>query len=651
MPSPARRLLVAAIALLAVAGEAAAQAAPDRRVALVIGNGKYEAAAALPNPPNDARLIASTLKGLGFELVDDAALIDLDKAKLEAAIRRFGQKLAGSAAGLFYYAGHGIQLRGTNYLIPTGARLEREADVKYELVDANFILDEMGSAGTKLNVMILDACRNNPFGGRGLRSVQSGLAQMQAPSGTIIGYATQPGAVALDGSGRVGPYASALAAAMRMPGMRVLETFNEVGVRVQKQTGGQQQPWLATSPIEGQFFFAPPAAAPTVAAAPAPASDPASRPPALIAVDQEFVTTGNANVRAQPSTDSEKVAALPAGTIVAATGKTKVAGKDWFRVERDGRNLGYVIGDLLESPPTKSAPQLAAAPAASPVTRPAAPAPAVPAVATPPAATPSAAKPAAAPAAMPTLAPLVLPAGRRPSVDDAEALPLDKDKAIAGYRDFLREGAPRAFAISVTGAWGWRSGVGARNAVLEACNRASKARCQLYAVDDRVVIPIFPEAAAYLDEATDFGVAPTAELRVSDFEGATPLTVPGARTIRTGELHAALQRPDRPILVDVLDMEGHRALPSAFWLRKAGSTIGKSAEVQGRFVRAVERLAGGDRARPVAVYCLSAWCWESYNAALLLARQGFTGVMWYRGGTRSWLAAGLPVEATKPTNW
>ncbi|MCC7047710.1 MAG: caspase family protein [Alphaproteobacteria bacterium] len=637
MPSPAPRLLVVAIALLALAGEAAAQGAPERRVALVIGNGKYEAAAVLPNPPNDARLIASTLKGLGFELVDDGPLIDLDKAKLESAIRRFGQKLAGSATGLFYYAGHGIQLRGTNYLIPTGARLEREADVKYELVDANFILDEMGSAGTKLNVMILDACRNNPFGGRGLRSVQSGLAQMQAPSGTIIGYATQPGAVALDGSGRVGPYASALAAAMRMPGMRVLETFNEVGVRVQKETGGKQQPWLATSPIEGQFSFAPPAAASRVAAAPAPAPEPASRAPALIAVDQEFVTTGNANVRARPATESDKVAALPAGTIVAATGKVQVGGKDWFRVERDGRNLGYVIGDLLEPPPAQPAPRLAAAPA-------------VPAVATPPAT-----RPAAAPAAMPTRAPLgaslVLPAGRRPSVDAAEALPLDSVKAIAGYRDFLREDAPRAFAISVTGAWARRSGPGATKAALEACNRASKVRCQLYAVDDRVVIPIFPEAGEYLDEATDFGVAPTDEPRLSEFEGATPLTVPGARTIRTGELHAALQRADRPILVDVLDMEGHRALPSAFWLRKAGSTIGRSAEAQGRFARTVERLAGGDRARPVVVYCLSAWCWESYNAALLLARQGFTNVLWYRGGARSWLAAGLPVEATKPANW
>jgi PQQ-dependent catabolism-associated CXXCW motif protein len=634
-----RFLMPVALLVLAIAGMAMAprpaSAAPERRVALVIGNGKYESAPVLPNPANDARLIAATLAELGFEIVGGGAMLDLDKAGLEGAIRRFGQRLSGGDVGLFYYAGHGIQLRGSNYLIPVNGKLEREADVKYELVDAAFVLDEMGSAGTRLNMVILDACRNNPFANRGLRSIQSGLAQMQAPRGTVIGYATQPGAVALDGSGNTGPYASALAATMRLPGLRLFETFNEVGVRVQKETGGQQQPWLATSPIEGQFAFVP-AAAPAPAAMPAPPAAPASPSvPKLTAVDQEFVTTGNANVRSQPSTESERVVALPPGTIVAATGKARVAGKDWYRVERDGKPLGFVIGDLLQ--PRSTAAAAPTPPATVPVT--------------PPATAPPTTRPPIARPVAPPLAPLSLPAARRPSIDDVDSLPLDKGKAQAGYRDFLQKDQPRAFALSVTGAWTWRVGPNARRTAVEECNRVSKARCQLYAADDRVVAPILPEAQAFLNEDADFGVAPTSDFRLSDYGAATPASVPGARTIKTGELYEALQRPGRPVLVDVLNMADHRTLPSATWFKTAGTTVGKSDEANGRFERAVDALVGGDRSRPVVVFCLSAWCWESYNAALLLARKGFGNVQWYRGGTRSWIAAGLPAETVAPATW
>jgi len=625
---PVALLVLALLGMALPTGQASA--APERRVALVIGNGKYEAAPVLPNPANDARLIAATLANLGFEVVGDGAMIDLDKAGLEQAIRRFGQRLAGADVGLFYYAGHGIQLRGQNYLIHVNGKLEREADVKYELVDAAFVLDEMGSAGTRLNMVILDACRNNPFANRGLRSIQSGLAQMQAPRGTVIGYATQPGAVALDGSGRVGPYASALAATMRQPGLRLFETFNEVGVRVQKDTGGQQQPWLATSPIEGQFAFLP--GAPAAAAAPvAPPAAPSPTPaPALIAVDQEFVTTGNANVRAEASTDSPRVAALPPGATVAATGKLRMAGKDWYRVERDGKPLGFVIGDLLQPHSAPPRTQTAIAP---------------------PAATPPASATRPAPSAVAPLAPLALAAPRRPSIGDVEGLPLDKDKAQAGYRDFLRKDPPRAFALSVTGAWSWRSGQDSHRVALDDCNRVSKFRCQLYATDYRVVAPVLPEARAFLDEDTDFGVAPTNDFRLSEVGAATPTSVPGARTIRTGDLYDALRQPGRPVLVDVLNMADHRTLPSATWFKTAGTTVGKSDEANGRFERAVDALVNGDRSRPVVVFCLSAWCWESYNAVLLLARKGFGNVQWYRGGTRSWIAAGLPAEAVAPANW
>lgn len=257
--------LVALAATLVVAGEAFAQrdirlAAPpanEQRVALVIGNGAYKHTAPLVNPPNDARLMADTLVSLGFRLVGGAALVNDDKPAMEKAIREFGQRLRGGAVGLFYYAGHGVQVKGENYLIPVAANIVDESDVKYELVNAGFVLDEMANAGNRLNIMILDACRNNPFGGRGLRSAASGLAPVTAPAGTVISYATQPGNVAQDGSAKNSPYAAALAAAMRKPGRSVFETFNEVGLAVKNATGGRQQPWFATSPIEGTFHFLP----------------------------------------------------------------------------------------------------------------------------------------------------------------------------------------------------------------------------------------------------------------------------------------------------------------------------------------------------------------------------------------------------------
>ncbi|MBF0562284.1 MAG: caspase family protein, partial [Alphaproteobacteria bacterium] len=229
-------------------------AAGEQRVALVIGNGAYQSVPHLANPPGDAQAIAEVLRSAGFDLVGGKALVDLDRFGTEQAIRSFGQKLRGGAIGLFYYAGHGVQINGTNYLVPVSANLATETDVKYELVDVNYVLDEMVQAGNRLNVVILDACRNNPFGGRGLRAVSGGLAQMQAPSGTVISYATQPGNVAADGANGHSPFTEALVTSIREPGRTVFEMFNDVGVSVKKKTGGTQQPWLATSPIEGQFY-------------------------------------------------------------------------------------------------------------------------------------------------------------------------------------------------------------------------------------------------------------------------------------------------------------------------------------------------------------------------------------------------------------
>lgn len=244
----------------------------EHRVALVIGNGGYQHLPQLSNPENDARLMAKTLKSLGFELIGDGALTDLDRGRLEKAVREFGSELSGGGVGLFYYAGHGVQIQGTNYLIPVSANPTGAADIDFELINADLVLRQMEAAGSRLNFVILDACRNNPFGGRGLRDAHGGLAQMSAPTGTLISYATQPGNVAADGSSGHSPYTEALVEAMQKPGLGVFEVFNTAAVTVKNETGGDQQPWVSNSPIEGNFYFVGPTNV-TITPAPAPARD------------------------------------------------------------------------------------------------------------------------------------------------------------------------------------------------------------------------------------------------------------------------------------------------------------------------------------------------------------------------------------------
>lgn len=161
---------LASIALFLLAAGASAHAdAPGKRVALVIGNGAYQSVARLANPPNDARLIADTLRGLGFTLIGGKAQTDLNKAQFDRAVETFGNEIQGASVALFYYAGHGMQVDGANFLVPVSANPTQRKDLDFQMVDAQIVLRQMEGSGTKLNMMILDACRNNPFGGRGLR--------------------------------------------------------------------------------------------------------------------------------------------------------------------------------------------------------------------------------------------------------------------------------------------------------------------------------------------------------------------------------------------------------------------------------------------------------------------------------------------------
>jgi len=251
--------LPAVIALLSLLSVSPASA--EKRIALVVGNSAYQNIARLDNPRNDATLMAETLSGLGFTLIGGSAQLDLDKAALDTDVQNFGRQIQGADVALFYYAGHGVQVNGSNYLVPVGANPTREADVDFQMVDINLVLRQMQGSGTRLNMVILDACRNNPFGARGLRSADGGLAQMRAPEGTLISYATQPGSVAQDGSGGHSPYTKALATTIKQAALDIFQTFNQVGLTVKRETGGSQQPWVSSSPIDGSFYFVAPAVA------------------------------------------------------------------------------------------------------------------------------------------------------------------------------------------------------------------------------------------------------------------------------------------------------------------------------------------------------------------------------------------------------
>ena len=222
----------------------------EQRVALVIGNSAYTRISKLRNPVNDARAMARVLKQSGFQVT---TLIDANRRKMLRAITSFGKKLRNGGVGMFYFAGHGVQARGRNYLVPLGAEVEDVPDLEYEAVDAGRVLGKMESAKNRLNIIILDACRNNPYGSA-FRSARNGLVQINAPSGSLVAYATGPGKVAADGDGRNGLYTGQLIRHLRTPGLKLEEVFKRVRIDVQRLSGGKQVPWENTS-VTGDFYF------------------------------------------------------------------------------------------------------------------------------------------------------------------------------------------------------------------------------------------------------------------------------------------------------------------------------------------------------------------------------------------------------------
>jgi hypothetical protein len=238
----------------------------DKRVALVIGNAAYTVGR-LNNPVQDARAMAETLQGLGFEVL---AHENLSYRDMRRAVAEFGERVGTGGVALFYYSGHGLQVNGKNYLVPVDADIKNERYVTAEAIDADNVLLQMQEAKTRVNIVVLDACRDNPFAGR-FRGLGRGLAYMDVPTGTYVAYSTAPGSVADDGEpGQSGIYTSELLQALREPGLRIEDVFKRVRIAVQSRTQNRQNPWDASS-MTGQFVFKPAAVA-ALPAVPAPAS-------------------------------------------------------------------------------------------------------------------------------------------------------------------------------------------------------------------------------------------------------------------------------------------------------------------------------------------------------------------------------------------
>lgn len=284
----------------------ASPALASKKVALVIGNGAY-AEAPLRNPTNDARAIAATLRGQGFEVLLKE---NATKVQMNEIVADFGEKLAEGDTALFFFAGHGMQVQGRNYLIPVDARITSEQRVRLETLDVDAVLDQMAAARARVSLVILDACRNNPFERR-FRSVSGGLAQINAPEGTMVAYATAPGRVAADGEGANGLYTQELLRAMRQPGLKVEDIFKQVRINVSRASNGAQTPWEASS-LTGDFYFQ--AAVPS-APAPAPAPAPTPTAAATFAPDREAMFWDSVKASSDPAELKAYLDAFPNGTF------------------------------------------------------------------------------------------------------------------------------------------------------------------------------------------------------------------------------------------------------------------------------------------------------------------------------------------------
>jgi uncharacterized caspase-like protein len=265
-----RSLLLLLLALTFAAPLAAQDSVKAKRLALVIGNGAYKDVP-LPNPLHDAEDMEKVLKASGFTVIKRT---DASLREMHLALREFGDRLDRQGTGVFYFAGHGMQVRGRNYLLPVDADIAREDEVAFSALDLGAVMDKLDSAKNPVNIVILDACRDNPFGKR-IATSAKGLAPVDAPPGTFIAFATAPGSTAADGAGRNGLYTQHLVKQMQRPGAPIEEVFKAVRAGVRSDSKNLQVPWESTS-LETHFAFRSPPPPPKVAVAPAVAPKPSA---------------------------------------------------------------------------------------------------------------------------------------------------------------------------------------------------------------------------------------------------------------------------------------------------------------------------------------------------------------------------------------
>lgn len=266
------RLIAAAITVLLALVLATQPAAADKRVALVIGNSAYQHANGPQGAAGDARVVASALQNAGFTLSGGSALFNLDRNGLDQAIQDFGRQITDADVALVYYAGHAIQLHGSDFLVPVDANPTKEADVDNQMLHVGLLAHQMEGSTKRLNLIVLDACHKSPFEGRGLNGLEPGLAALHMPESTLVAYAAQPDAVVPDISDQNNLFAMTLAETIQKPGLPLLDAFDGIGLAVKRQTNGAQQPFVSFSPVDGHFVFV---TAPPTAARVAPSRSPA----------------------------------------------------------------------------------------------------------------------------------------------------------------------------------------------------------------------------------------------------------------------------------------------------------------------------------------------------------------------------------------
>lgn len=224
-----------------------------KRLALVMGNAEYGKGNSLANPTHDAEDVSKRLKALGFDVV---TLMDGGLREMDDAVSDIGEKARDYGVTLIYYSGHGLQAKGENFLVPVDAELKSEADVRYKCLNLNLLLDRLEESGCPMNIVVLDACRNNPFTKGWYRGeYKQGLASVSPPKGTYITFSTAAGSVALDGTGRNSPYTTAFLETLEEPNLSLFDFFNEVGMKVLVATNNEQDPWTNHNTMRGRFVF------------------------------------------------------------------------------------------------------------------------------------------------------------------------------------------------------------------------------------------------------------------------------------------------------------------------------------------------------------------------------------------------------------